>query len=490
METCICQTTGKLGFATLSPEGWFADGHGFGYFLWAPAPAAVEVVVEQLGKARLKRPEAVHVIIVPKLMTGRWRRHLGRGTDGNFTIKNCKDAWEILAQSEPLLIFVCLPYVSHRPRLEERQELLVTFQGALPGKDMPDISSGEQGRLLRELLVSARSFAPCLGAGCPQCFKPTRITDFPIALQCDDEGEVIISGDEAKRFREARAGDHLMTPFQCNVCHFRNVYLRDPQGGDLVDAEVIEYMRRVILDSLWSREPSTGRSNLQQEAKRGARTARRFRFLYDKRVGEIRRQDEALTIDVLHGVDKILESRWKESSDQRVRRRVAEMGTWFTGGFCTGLRGEEMVRIEFAGMAKTVDKYVGLVLEPHFMFVVTGRSKGNQLSGAKFSVPCVGTTEGTHLRPVCWVKRLVESLRSVGIRSGRLFQQKLNPPRMCKWEDDFMTLFEQVQASTDLIEKTVDIRDVYGIGRTTTRGAMAHARNMQVDVDLIKAVQR
>jgi hypothetical protein len=69
------------------------------------------------------------------------------------------------------------------------------------------------------------------------------------------------------------------------------------------------------------------------------------------------------------------------------------MGTWFTGGFCTGLRGEEMVRIEFAGTAKTVDKYVYLKLEPDFMFVVTGRSKGNQLSGAKFSVPCVGTTE-------------------------------------------------------------------------------------------------
>jgi hypothetical protein len=161
LETRICRVTRDLGFTALSPEGWFADGHGYGNFLWAPAPAAVEVVVEQLGKARLKRAEAMHVIIVPRLMTGRWRRHLGRGTDSNFTIKNRKDAWEILAQFEPLVIFACLPYVSHIPRLQERQELLAKFQGALPGKDMPDIiSSGERGRLLRELLELARKLCP------------------------------------------------------------------------------------------------------------------------------------------------------------------------------------------------------------------------------------------------------------------------------------------------------------------------------------------
>jgi hypothetical protein len=51
-----------------------------------------------------------------------------------------------------------------------------------------------------------------------------------------------------------------------------------------------------------------------------------------------------------------------------------------------------------------------------------------------------------------------------------------------------MTLLELVQASTDLIRKDVDIRDSYGISRTTLRGATAHARNMKVDEDLIKAV--
>jgi hypothetical protein len=72
----------------------------------------------------MKTPESMHIIIVHTLMTGRWRSHLGRGTDGYFKIGSCKDVWEISAQFEPLLIFVCLPYVSHIPRLEEREKLL------------------------------------------------------------------------------------------------------------------------------------------------------------------------------------------------------------------------------------------------------------------------------------------------------------------------------------------------------------------------------
>jgi hypothetical protein len=123
--------------------------------------------------------------------------------------------------------------------------------------------------------------------------------------------------------------------------------------------------------------------------------------------------------------------------DALVHRRVAEMGTWFCGGFCTGLRGEEMVRIEFADTANSVSKWMDKGPDSYFMFVVSGRSKGNQISGSKFSVPCVAVTEGTNLRPGRWLMRLVEILKKVGIRTGRLFQRKLDPPRMFEWEGDF-----------------------------------------------------
>ena len=35
-------------------------------------------------------------------------------------------------------------------------------------------------------------------------------------------------------------------------------------------------------------------------------------------------------------------------------KRIAEMGAWFIGGFCTGLRGEEMLLIKLAGTANSL----------------------------------------------------------------------------------------------------------------------------------------
>jgi hypothetical protein len=135
-----------------------------------------------------------------------------------------------------------------------------------------------------------------------------------------------------------------------------------------------------------------------------------------KRVGEIRTQDEALSIDLLLGINRALGARWSQTDNKAVRWRVAEMGTWFNGGFCTGLRGKEMVRIKFAGTAKSKDKWLKWEVDPFFMLVVTGRSKGNQLSGAKFSVPCVKHTEGiTNLSPGIWIERLVKEMRATGI---------------------------------------------------------------------------
>jgi hypothetical protein len=74
----LAGVTKGMNFKTLSPNDWFAAGHEFGNFIWSPPPAAADVVVEQLGKVIMKRPEGMHLVVVPRLMTGRWRRHLGR----------------------------------------------------------------------------------------------------------------------------------------------------------------------------------------------------------------------------------------------------------------------------------------------------------------------------------------------------------------------------------------------------------------------------
>jgi hypothetical protein len=215
----------------------------------------------------------------------------------------------------------------------------------------------------------------------------------------------------------------------------------------------------------------------------------RFMNGVHKRVGEIKRQDEPITIDVLHSIESILETEWRRTNDPISRKRTAEMGAWLIGGFCTGMRGEEMLLIEYAGTAKSVEK-LNDPREPHFTFVVSGRTKGNQLSGAKFGVPCVGTTEGTHLQPGKWVKRLVEIKQAAGARGGRLFARRLSPSKMFEFANDFFVLLERVQAQTEHIDKEMDVRDAYGLMRSSRRGLTSHAKNMGIPLEDLKAFNR
>ncbi|KAI2492586.1 hypothetical protein MHU86_21970 [Fragilaria crotonensis] len=56
--------------------------------------------------------------------------------------------------------------------------------------------------------------------------------NFPVFNQ-ETEAEDLVSDDKMEeedpnRFKEARDGDHLMTPFQCDGCHFENCKRRHP----------------------------------------------------------------------------------------------------------------------------------------------------------------------------------------------------------------------------------------------------------------------
>jgi hypothetical protein len=207
------------------------------------------------------------------------------------------------------------------------------------------------------------------------------------------------------------------------------------------------------------------------------------------RVGEIRKPDELLTIKVVHEIHRVLSREWSQATTPATKKRVAEMDTWFVAGFCTGIRGEETLLIEHAGTAKSL-KHLGDVVDPHFEFVISGTTKGNQMSSNKFAVPCVGVMEGTALQPGIWVERLVVVLREMGIRGGCLFTRRLLPAKLLEFEEDFFVVLEKVQATTSLIPREIDIRAEYGISRSTRQGVTAHAQNMEVPAELVNAVNR
>jgi hypothetical protein len=85
--------------------------------------------------------------------------------------------------------------------------------------------------------------------------KPTDLEDSLV-----DPEELGMVEDE-NRFKEARNGDHLMCPFQCDECVFENMQQRS-SGTSCKDELTMMCIRRCILDSFWARERGTVGKNL------------------------------------------------------------------------------------------------------------------------------------------------------------------------------------------------------------------------------------
>jgi hypothetical protein len=84
----------------------------------------------------------------------------------------------------------------------------------------------------------------------------------------DKDGFTWIKKGDEKRFKVARNGDNLLTHFQCELCVFRNLHLREPTRTQTDELALCVY-RRANLDAFWSRERSTVSSN-RLWIKRGA----------------------------------------------------------------------------------------------------------------------------------------------------------------------------------------------------------------------------
>ncbi len=144
----------------LSPEGWYDGADSEGTLVWSPAPAAANVVVERLGIARHKRPTSLHLVVVPRLMTGYWRKALLKATDCYCRIDS-GSLWNMEVQFEPLLIFFCLPFLPHSPEFEKRASDCAGLHRILLEEGVPEADSPVSRDLLRQLLCEARSVS-CL----------------------------------------------------------------------------------------------------------------------------------------------------------------------------------------------------------------------------------------------------------------------------------------------------------------------------------------
>lgn len=107
------------------------------------------------------------------------------------------------------------------------------------------------------------SWPPCRKAWHGKCYKTPENFSIFVQKPEDDLGNAWVKTSDQDRFLCGRNGDNLLFPFQCDLCWFRNLKGRDPDYTSISDSTLLKYIRRVNLDGMWSREPSTIRSNLK-----------------------------------------------------------------------------------------------------------------------------------------------------------------------------------------------------------------------------------
>jgi len=69
--------------------------------------------------------------------------------------------------------------------------------------------------------------------------------------------------EDQHRYLQARDGDNLLVPFQCDLCSFRNLTQRNPLRGVPADDLLLCCIRRVNLDAVWGRESATVEATLR-----------------------------------------------------------------------------------------------------------------------------------------------------------------------------------------------------------------------------------
>jgi hypothetical protein len=138
----------------LTPTEWCDPHPNEGTYIWLPPPAAASAAVEWLGQSIHKRSSSVHIVLVPRWMTGIWRKRLAKTSDLLFTIPLTTKVWKY-DHHEPLICAVCLPLSKSSPwshRGTPRVKGILQRMSALWTK-----SDDAPGRVLRQLLGEARA---------------------------------------------------------------------------------------------------------------------------------------------------------------------------------------------------------------------------------------------------------------------------------------------------------------------------------------------
>lgn len=109
---------------------------------------------------------------------------------------------------------------------------------------------------------SRECWTPCRAVWCGACYTPHPRDNFYHFFPTDEAGFDWRPALDQRPYAQARDGDHLLVPFQCDLCIFCNLTFRNPLPDAPKDTLFLSCIRRINLDSVWGREAGTVNATL------------------------------------------------------------------------------------------------------------------------------------------------------------------------------------------------------------------------------------
>jgi hypothetical protein len=216
---------------------------------------------------------------------------------------------------------------------------------------------------------------------------------------------------------------------------------------------------------------------------------------YHARVGERRKQDAALSIDLMLALQTSLESDWVAATttgEKEALRNIAEHGAFYLFLYCGSLRGFEGTKVKLADLRRQIvapGTPQAEIYGAHIGLPLTGRFKARSQHIQDILIPIAYET-ASHLRPGIWAERLVSVLLEENITTGWVFRGSDNEQlRMSHFEEDFYERLHSIRSQhPELFTEGIDINEDYHIARSFRRGATTRATAAGVsssDIDYI-----
>ena len=214
------------------------------------------------------------------------------------------------------------------------------------------------------------------------------------------------------------------------------------------------------------------------------------------RMGQITRQDRAISIEEMVELQQSFENTWNQEGYE-MDMKTLEAAVFALTTYVGSLRGYETVKTHLPTMLeklKEASRSGGLDAQlPHYGLPLIGRFKTESGERA-FVIPMASETR-SGLKPLLWTVRLINKLKMIGEYDRQwMFAKQTGSPQqaaMNKYEKEIFLRLRQIQKERpDLIPESVDIDQDYGLARMFRRGATTRARIAGVSSDDINAQNR